>query len=311
MNRIYSLAYLTSHRCTPAQAIRIAAQTGYQYVGLRLWPNAPGAPQQHLLDQPQALRETLAAQRDTGVGVFDLEIIRIGESFDPHNWDALYEVGAQLKARAILVAGDAVAFVVPWGLMFGRLANWVNGELPGRPLPEALQANPPWWSVKYPNDLQYLKSVPAQLEPLRELAPATERASDGSFITWVVATAYDHGSSAHEQVVRTITPALTAYYPNNFLQALAEGPCILIVMWLAWLAPRRAGTISGIFFATYGVLRYATEQFREADSPVIALGFLTLPMLLSITMVAVGVMFFFLARKSEPIGGLIPKRAMA
>jgi prolipoprotein diacylglyceryltransferase len=59
------------------------------------------------------------------------------------------------------------------------------------------------------------------------------------------------------------------------------------------------------------VLRYATEQFREADSPVIALGFLTLPMLLSITMVAVGVMFFFLARKSEPIGGLIPKRAMA
>ena len=106
MSRIYSLAYLSSHRCTPAESLRVAAQTGYPYVGLRLWPNAPGAPQQHLLDQPQALRETLAAQRDTGVGVFDLEIIRIGESFDPHNWDALYEVGAQLKARAILVAGD-------------------------------------------------------------------------------------------------------------------------------------------------------------------------------------------------------------
>ena len=218
---------------------------------------------------------------------------------------------ARREKLPILVAGDAVAFVVPWGLMFGRLANWVNGELPGRTLPESMQANPPWWSVKYPNDLQYLKTVPAQLEPLRELAPATERASDGSFITWVVATAYDHASTAHEQVVCTITPVLTAYYPNNFLQALAEGPCILIVMWLAWLAPRRAGTISGIFFATYGVLRYATEQFREADSPVIALGFLTLPMLLSITMVAVGVMFFFLARKSEPIGGLLRARGTA
>ena len=106
MGRIHSLAYLSSHRCTPAEAIRIAANTGYQFVGLRLWPNAPGAPQQHLLGQPAALRETQAVQRDTGVGVFDLEIIRINETFDPHTWDELYEVGAKLQAKAILVAGD-------------------------------------------------------------------------------------------------------------------------------------------------------------------------------------------------------------
>ena len=106
MTRLYSLAYLSSHRCTPVETLRIAAQTGYPFVGLRLWPNAAGAPQQHLLDQPQALRETLAAQRDTGVGVFDLEIIRINADFDPHTWDALYDVGAQLQAKAILVAGD-------------------------------------------------------------------------------------------------------------------------------------------------------------------------------------------------------------
>jgi len=218
---------------------------------------------------------------------------------------------ARREKLPILVAGDAVAFVVPWGLMFGRLANWVNGELPGRPLPDAMQANPPWWSVKYPHDLEFFKSVPAQLEPLRELAPATERASDQQFVSWMVATAYDHASSAHEQVVAAITPVLTAYYPNNFAQALAEGPCILVPMWLAWLAPRRAGTIAGIFFATYGVLRYATEQFREPDSVVIALG-LTLPMILSITMVAVGVMFFALSRRSEArIGGLLPSRAAA
>ena len=106
MSRIYSLAYLTSHRCTPPEAIRVAAANGYAYVGLRLWPNAPGAPQQYLLDQPAVLRETLAAQKDTGVGVFDLEIIRIGEQFDPHTWDALYDAGAALQAKAILVAGD-------------------------------------------------------------------------------------------------------------------------------------------------------------------------------------------------------------
>ena len=88
-SRPYSLAYLSSHRCTPAEAMQVAAATGYSFVGLRLWPNAPGAPQQVLLGQPQVLQETLAVQRDTGVGVFDLEIIRIGEQFDPHTWDAL------------------------------------------------------------------------------------------------------------------------------------------------------------------------------------------------------------------------------
>jgi sugar phosphate isomerase/epimerase len=106
MARVYSLAYLSSHRCTPPEAIRIAAASGYQYVGLRLWPNAPGAPQQFLLDRPAVLKATQAAMADTGVGIFDVEIIRIGESFDPHTWDPLYDACAALKAKAILVAGD-------------------------------------------------------------------------------------------------------------------------------------------------------------------------------------------------------------
>lgn len=106
MKRALSLAYLTSHRSTPADAVRIAAGQGYGFVGLRLWPNAPGAPQQHLLGRPDALRETQAALRDTGVGIFDLEIIRIDADFDVHRWDALYDIGAALGAKAILVAGD-------------------------------------------------------------------------------------------------------------------------------------------------------------------------------------------------------------
>lgn len=106
MSRIYSLSYLSSHRCSAAQAVTVAAQAGYQQVGLRLWPNSQGGAHQQLLDQPQQLRETLAAMRDTGVGVLDLEIIRIGADFKPQTWNALYDLGAQLQARAILVAGD-------------------------------------------------------------------------------------------------------------------------------------------------------------------------------------------------------------
>ena len=106
MARTYSLAYLTANRCTPVEAIRVAAATGYASVGLRLWPNAPGAPQQFLLGDAAILREMQAAQRDTGVSVFDLEIVRIGAAFNPHTWDALFDAEAALGAQAILVAAD-------------------------------------------------------------------------------------------------------------------------------------------------------------------------------------------------------------
>lgn len=216
---------------------------------------------------------------------------------------------ARREKLPILAIGDAVAFVVPWGLMFGRLANWVNGELWGRALPRAMQADAPWWSVKYPDELRLFTDVPAALEPLRALAPATDRASDGAFRSWLIATAYDHASPAHAQVVAGIEPVLTAYYPSQFFQAFAEGPSLLVLMTIVWLVPRRAGVVAGTFFTGYGVLRYATEQFREPDEGVAMLAGLTLPMLLSIAMVATGVAFFALSRRSAPIGGLLRKAA--
>jgi len=106
MSRSYSLAYLTSYTLSPPQAVRLAGELGYAFVGLRLLPNSAGAPQQFLIGQPEVLRETIAAQKDTGVGVFDLEIIRIAEGFDLNAYVPLLETGAALKAKAVLVAGD-------------------------------------------------------------------------------------------------------------------------------------------------------------------------------------------------------------
>ncbi|WP_204321783.1 hypothetical protein, partial [Streptococcus pneumoniae] len=61
----------------------MAAATGYQFAGIRLLPASPGGVAYPLMEDPAALRETLRVIADTGVGVFDLEIIRVGESFDP------------------------------------------------------------------------------------------------------------------------------------------------------------------------------------------------------------------------------------
>ncbi len=214
---------------------------------------------------------------------------------------------ARSQRLPILAVGDAVCFVVPWGLGFGRIANWINGELWGRPLPEDAQANPPWWAVKYPVELEAFDPLPRALEPLRALAPAADRTSDARFVDWIVATAYDRSHAAHAEVVRTIEPVLTAYYPSQFFQAAAEGLALIALMSLAWLAPRKAGVVSSIFLAGYGVLRYLTEQFREPDPGVAMLGGLTLPMLLSLLMVAAGTAVFALSRRAQPIGGLVWK----
>ena len=104
--RSYSLAYLTAANLTPPQMLAAAAQLGYGHVGLRLRPNAPGAPYQPLLGDAAILRETLAVQRDTGVGVFDIEIVRIDAAFDPQAYLPMFEAAAALRARAVLVAGD-------------------------------------------------------------------------------------------------------------------------------------------------------------------------------------------------------------
>ena len=104
--RTYSLAYLTSCHVTPPDAMRLAADLGYQKVGFRLLPNMPGGPQQFMIGQPEVLRETLTVQKDTGVQVCDLELIRIGANFDASDYLPLFEIGAALKARAVLVAGD-------------------------------------------------------------------------------------------------------------------------------------------------------------------------------------------------------------
>ena len=80
MSKIFSLAYLTQLDLPPVKAIEVVARTGYQFVGLRLLPAAPGGMAHPLMDDPHGLMETLAAIRDTEVHVFDLELIRLSRA---------------------------------------------------------------------------------------------------------------------------------------------------------------------------------------------------------------------------------------
>jgi sugar phosphate isomerase/epimerase len=104
--RSYSLSYLTASNLTPPQAVVVAEETGYSHVGLRLSPSMPGGPFQDLLHDAPLMRETLASMQNAGVGIFDIEVIRMGHHFDATAWLPLMEAGAALKARGVLVVGD-------------------------------------------------------------------------------------------------------------------------------------------------------------------------------------------------------------
>lgn len=106
MSRAYSLAHLTMLDLPPAELIGVAAGAGYDYVGLRLAPATPAGVAYALAKDARALAATLARLRDTGVRVFDLEIVRLDAGFQASAFLPLFDVGARLGAKAILVAGD-------------------------------------------------------------------------------------------------------------------------------------------------------------------------------------------------------------
>jgi phosphatidylglycerol:prolipoprotein diacylglycerol transferase len=181
---------------------------------------------------------------------------------------------------------DTAAFITPPGLMLGRLANWANGELPGKVLPDAMQASPPWWSIKYPREAMELAQDAATFERARELAN--------------LAYAGDRQSAID---VAALVPAR---YPNNFIQATTDGPLLMLVLLAVWWKPRAAGTLTGTFLVAYGVLRNVSESLREPDPDVFRIGPLTTPILISIGMVVLGSWIAWqAARSGRPlIGGI-------
>jgi len=81
-------------------------------------------------------------------------------------------------------------------------------------------------------------------------------------------------------------------HPSQLYQAGLEGLCLFILLMVLVYRPgvrARAGVLSGVFLAGYGVARFTGEFFRQPDAH---LGFLfagaTMGQLLSLPMIAVG-----------------------
>ena len=101
-----SLAYLTSIPLAPPDAVSLASELGYDAVGLRALPAAPGGDFSRLIEEPALLRETKRRVADSGVSVFDVEIVRLAADFKVAAFQPFLDLCGELGARAILVAGD-------------------------------------------------------------------------------------------------------------------------------------------------------------------------------------------------------------
>src|SRR6056300_136600 len=105
MSHKFSLAFLTVKDISPIDMEKIAADTGYDCVGLRLLPAGADGPYSLSNDRSEQ-RNVLSALNDTGIQVADAEVVRIGKSFNLEALMPFLEVCSYLGAKHVLVVGD-------------------------------------------------------------------------------------------------------------------------------------------------------------------------------------------------------------
>jgi sugar phosphate isomerase/epimerase len=103
---LLGLGALTVLDTPPLQQVDLAERHGFDTIGIRMLPAAPGATAYPLHRDKTALSDLTDRLAHSPVSVFDLEMIRLDAGFDPTDYVPLLEAGAQLGAKAVLVAGD-------------------------------------------------------------------------------------------------------------------------------------------------------------------------------------------------------------
>ncbi|MCA9293098.1 MAG: prolipoprotein diacylglyceryl transferase [Phycisphaerales bacterium] len=219
---------------------------------------------------------------------------------------ACWLIARRAKAPALHLA-DCVALVAPIGLMLGRLANFVNGELLGRIVAGPGEAAP-WWSVRFPQEFKERMAegvTPAQVVQREQLLGGFARPND------TIDMAFDRmmdAVRAENGVLRgQLEQLVNARHPSQLYQAFAEGLVVLVVLAFVWRKPRRPGVVAAWFLIVYGVGRIVTEFYRLPDVGVRGVGPLSRGQSLSAVMVlcGVGLLVWRMKKPAERIGGLV------
>jgi sugar phosphate isomerase/epimerase len=101
-SRQFSLAYLTVLGTPPRQMIEIAAETGYDFVSLRLAPVTPEELRFPFTTDPWLVADVINALDDCGISLLDVELIRTDPGTNVVDFAAFAEVAAEMGARHIV-----------------------------------------------------------------------------------------------------------------------------------------------------------------------------------------------------------------
>jgi phosphatidylglycerol:prolipoprotein diacylglycerol transferase len=209
---------------------------------------------------------------------------------------------------------DLAAITGPIGFFFGRIANFINGELVGRIAPDGFE-----YAVKFPSDILNWPSY----EPgrLPSLAPIVEKLgidsgkwsdmvshfrTDGTVgeqLYGVLVRIVHEIQNGNTGIKEAIAPVLDARYPSQLLASLSEGLVSFLVLFFLARKSRKPGVITASFGMVYAAARIFNEQFRQPDLQIgYQLFGLTRGQWLSIGLFVAGlVLLFFWSRTQSQI----------
>ena len=153
---------------------------------------------------------------------------------------------------------DLFAFGAPLGLFFGRIANFVNGELIGRPAPDGLP-----WAVKFPRQMYEwpAEKVRRAMMEWNELPGHLPITNARQFVPDAIARI----QAGDAQMIQIIEPMLVARHPSQLYAAAMEGLIVFAVLLFIWRRPRMPGVVAGWFGISYAVMRIIDEWWRRPD----------------------------------------------
>lgn len=138
-----------------------------------------------------------------------------------------------IKKKRIFQWIDAMVIAIPCGYTFGRLGNFLNGELYGR------ITKMPWGMVF----------------PYAEKFPANEK--------WVQDFCSDISMN-----IEGLTFVNLPRHPSQLYEAFFEGIVLWLIIWFFRKHKKFDGMLGCIYTAGYGFFRFIIEYFREPDADI-------------------------------------------
>jgi len=173
---------------------------------------------------------------------------------------------------------DNIVVVAPVGLLLGRLANFINGELYGR---VAFVG----WAMQFPKEI--LTWSPGRCEELIVRASAINPAFQSP-------DAVISGVSASPALRDLLSSQLPPRYPSQLVEAALEGAFLFALLWILRTRVRLPdGVLTAFFLIGYAIVRILGECFREPDSALV--GGFTKGQFLSFFMIAGGLLLLLWA----------------